>query len=204
MTHTLHRTGDRESLSGDYVWQVYPSKGINDDNLPEKYGKVIDLVVSLGSRNWGDIGTGSARSTPVELIRDNLRKTSRLRGVFLSAEQVSEFIREMKRLDLGLSVIISGLTDRIFETCEDEDITPHSVNLSLGVWGKTELLPAEDVLEVTTMCGHHQISADLVDEMKAAVDEGRLTAEEAAEKMTTLCPCGVFNTERAMEILRRK
>lgn len=201
MTHTLHRTGDTGSLCTDYVWQVYPARGINDDDLPGKYSQVIDLVVSLGSRNWGDVRTGSVRSTPVEKIRANLSESSRLRGVFTERETVVEFIRRIREMDTGLSVVISGLTDEIFDACRQVDLAPHSVNLSLGVWGRTELLPPDDVLDVTTMCGHHQISANLVSEMKGAIAEGRISPEEAAEQMSALCPCGVFNTERAARLL---
>ena len=201
MTHTLHRTGDIESLCSDYVWQVYPTRGVNDDDLPCKYSQVIDLVVSLGSRNWGDVRTGSARSTPVETIRANLSESSRLRGVFTDKETVVEFIRRIRQMDTGLSVVISGLTDEIFDVCGQVDLSPHSVNLSLGVWGRTDMLPPEDVLELTTMCGHHQISPNLVPEMKEAVAQGRVSREEAAEQMSRLCPCGVFNTERAVQLL---
>lgn len=34
---------------------------------------------------------------------------------------------------------------------------PHTVNYSLGVFGKKELLADSDSLAITTMCGHHMI-----------------------------------------------
>ncbi len=201
MTHSLHRQGSEKSLCRDYVWQVYPSKGINDTNLAEKYSKVIDLVVDLGCENFGDVKTGSSLHVPVDKIRANLSDRSRLRGVFTSEDQVRTFIRRMKELDVGLSVIISGLTDRIFSACKETDVVPHSVNLALGVWGKTELLPPEEVLALTTMCGHHQISPALVKSMKEQIGKGTISAPEAARRMASLCPCGIFNQDRAVRLL---
>lgn len=201
MTHSLHRQGDEKTLCRDYVWQVYPSRGINDTNLAEKYAQVIDLVVDLGCENFGDVKTGSSLHVPVDTIRANLSDRSRLRGVFTSIEQVREFVRRMRDLDVGLSVIIAGLTDKIFAACQEAEVVPHSVNLALGVWGRTELLPPEDVLALTTMCGHHQISPAFVQEMREQIAKGSVTVSDAARRMASLCPCGIFNQDRAAELL---
>jgi hypothetical protein len=39
-------------------------------------------------------------------------------------------------VNLGLSVTVSGLIEEIFDICKELGIKPHSINLSLGVWGK--------------------------------------------------------------------
>jgi hypothetical protein len=77
----------------------------------------------------------------------------------------------------------------------------HTCETSLGIWGKTERLPDEDILRFTTMCGHGQVPFNLVKKMIAEVKEGRLTVGEAAEEMAKPCQCGVFNPKRAAAML---
>ena len=42
-----------------------------------------------------------------------------------------EALRQIKELDLGLSVTVSGLNEDILDMCKELDISPHSVNYSL-------------------------------------------------------------------------
>src|SRR4030043_1554879 len=185
MTHSLHRSGSIESLRGDYVWLMYQAKGINDKNIKGKAKKFIAVAEVVGSENWGDVKSGPKVCLPVEEIKNNIGDKSRLRGVFTRKEQVVQFLRRIKEKDLGISVIISGLLKETLEACEEAGVTPHTINFSLGVWGKKELLPSEEVLGVTTMCGHHMVSANLVKEMMEEVKKGRLSPEEAGLKLAT-------------------
>ncbi len=201
MTHSLHRRGSVSSLEHDFVWQPYPAQNINDKDLPEKFGAIIEVVEELGSRNWGDIKTGPKVSVGVGTIKERLTKRSRVRGVFMERVQLSEFLKRMKELDLGLSLVISGITSEVLDACKEAGLKPHSINLSLGVWGKKGLLPAEEVLEVTTMCGHHMVSSNIVKLMAERVQKGRMTPEVAGLELARLCPCGIFNPDRAAELL---
>ena len=202
MTHSLHRRGSRKSLEGDYVFQPYPARGINDDNLPEKFGRIIDIVEDIGTPNWGDVKTGPKVSFSVGEITAKLSKRSRIRGVLTGRGDVVEFLKRMKEADIGLSLVISGLTDEVLGACREAGLKPHSINVSLGVWGKKELLPEESVLEITTMCGHHMVSPKIVRALAKRVSGGTMTPEEAGEKLAKLCPCGIFNPVRAAELLR--
>lgn len=202
MTHSLHRRGSRESLEGDYVFQPYPAKGINDDNLPEKFGRIIDIVEEIGTPNWGDVKTGPKVSVSVDEIKEKLSKKSRVRGVLTGRGDVVEFLKKMKEADIGLSLVISGLTDEVLGACREAGLKPHSINVSLGVWGKKELLPEETVLEITTMCGHHMVSPNIVRALAKRVARGSMTPEAAGEKLAKLCPCGIFNPVRAAELLK--
>ena len=112
-------------------------------------------------------------------------------------------IKKIHEMDLGLSVVISGLNEDILDMCQQLDIKPHSANYSLGVHGATELLPPEEVLELLTMCGHGMISKDLV---KKAIDEvkrGKKTPYDAAVMVAQPCVCGIFNVSRAERLLSR-
>ncbi|AYO32089.1 hypothetical protein D2962_17105 [Biomaibacter acetigenes] len=201
MTHSLHRSGTLESLKGDYVWFMYQAKGINDTNIKEKAEEFIAAAELVGSENWGDVKTGPIVSYPKEYIKQNIGNKSRLRGVFTSRKQVTEFLSIIKQKNLGTSVVISGLLDEVLSACKEAGVTPHTINYSLGIWGKKELLPDDDILSITTMCGHHMISPNLVKKLVQDVKKGRITPEKAAWKLATFCPCGIFNQVRAEKLI---
>lgn len=204
MTHSLHRSGSVESLRGDYVWFMYQSKGINDQDIASKAVEFIAAAEAVGSENWGDVKSGCILEIPVEDIRARVTDKSRLRGVFTRREQVVEFLEIMKEKDTGISIVITGLLDEVLPACKEAGVTPHTVNYSLGVWGKKELLPTEDVLAVTTMCGHHQVAPRFVEKMADEVRRGRKTPEEAARELALYCPCGIFNQVRAAKLLEEQ
>ncbi|HHW01405.1 MAG TPA: hypothetical protein GXX35_01055 [Thermoanaerobacterales bacterium] len=201
MTHSLHRSGTLESLKGDYVWFMYQAKGINDTNIKEKAEEFIAAAELVGSENWGDVKTGPIVSYPKEYIKQNIGNKSRLRGVFTSRKQVTEFLSIIKQKNLGISVVISGLLDEVLQACKEAGVTPHTINYSLGIWGKKELLPDDDILSITTMCGHHMISPNLVKKLVLDVKKGKITPEKAAWKLATFCPCGIFNQVRAEKLI---
>ncbi len=202
MTHSLHRSGRIESLRGDYVWLMYQAKGINDKNIKEKAKEFIAVAELVGSENWGDVKSGPKVCLSAEEIKNNIGDKSRLRGVFTRKEQVVQFLRMIKEKELGISVIISGLLKETLEACQEAGLTPHTINFSLGVWGKKELLPSEEILSITTMCGHHMIPSEWVKEMMEQVRAGKISPEEAGLKLAQYCPCGIFNQVRASKILR--
>lgn len=201
MTHSLHRSGTIESLKGDYVWFMYQAKGINDKNIKEKAEEFIAAAELVGSENWGDVKTGPTASYPKEYIKQNICDKSRLRGVFTSRQQVVDFLKIIKEKDLGLSVVISGLLDEVLPACKQAGVTPHTINYSLGVWGNKKVLPDQKILDITTMCGHHMISPELVKKLVWDVKKGRITPEKAAWKLATFCPCGIFNPVRAEKLI---
>jgi hypothetical protein len=204
MTHSLHRSGPIESQRGDYVWFMYQAKGVNDKDIAPKAMEFIAAAEIVGSENWGDVKSGSVLEIPVEEIKAKVTDRSRLRGVFTTRQQVVDFLEIIKEKDLGLSVIIAGLLEEVIPACKEAGVTPHTINYSLGVWGKKELLPSEEVLAVTTMCGHHQIAPQLVEKKVQEVRRGRKTPEEAARELALYCPCGIFNQVRAADLLEEQ
>ena len=204
MTHSLHRSGTPESLRGDYVWFMYQAKGVNDKNIAPKAMEFIAAAEAVGSENWGDVKSGSVLEFPVEEIKARVTDKSRLRGVFTTRKQVVDFLKIMKRKDTGVSIVISGLLEEVLPACREAEVTPHTVNYSLGVWGKKELLPTEDTLAITTMCGHHQIAPQFVEKQLQAVRKGRKTPEKAARELALFCPCGIFNQVRAAALLEEQ
>ncbi|MGI6574948.1 MAG: hypothetical protein ACOX3A_03640 [bacterium] len=201
MTHSLHRSGEI-AADKDFVWFMYQSKGINDTDIAAKAKQFIAVVEEVGSVNWGDVKSGPIVLLPKEEVLAKVGDKSRLRGVFTSKEQVVEFLKKIKEQEIGLSVVISGLLDNVLEACKEAGVTPHTINFSLGVFGNKERLPDVNTLAITTMCGHHMVPTGLVDKMRKDVAKGKITPDEAALKLATFCPCGIFNQVRAAEILR--
>jgi len=122
--------------------------------------------------------------------------------VFTNKQELVNAVQEVKQADLGLSVVISGIFEDVFKVCEQVETGPHTVNLSLGTWGKTEQLPLEPILSLVTMCGHSMISRHLINHLIERVKEGEMTPEQAAIEMGKQCTCNIFNVERGAQILR--
>ena len=200
MTHSLHRCGELQE--NDYVWLLYHVNGVNDKNLKERLFSAVEIAESAGAINWGDVKSGPIVCTPVEKIRSNLTEKSRIRGVFSSKEQTVKFLKQMKAADLGLCVIIAGPLSSSLDAGNQAELTPHTINYSVGIFGKKELIAEDDTLAVTTMCGHHMVPDKVVEKMRKRIQKGKIVPEKAGLKLAQMCPCGIFNQQRAADLLR--
>lgn len=202
MTHSLHRSGDIESQKKDFNWFMYQTKGVNDVNIKDKALAFIAAAEAVGSENWGDVKTGPITQYKSEEIRERITDKSRIRGVFTKREQVVEFLKQIKGQDLGQSVVITGVLSEVLPACQDAGVTPHSINYSLGVWGKKANLPDDITLSITTMCGHHMIPPKFVKHIMQQVQSERMTPEDGAIKLANFCYCGIFNQVRCADIIK--
>jgi hypothetical protein len=202
MTHTLHRQGSTESLEKDYVVFAMPSSGLNSEGSKPKLEKVYEILKKYNPVNIGDSKGGSRFSLGSdEAVRRILVENELVHAVYRSREQVIRVLKELKDEDLGLSVTVSGLTEAIHDCCRKVGLTPHTIVMSMGIWGRTDLLPAEKIQKVATMCGHGLVSYNLVRELADEVKKGRMTARKAGEMLAKPCICGIFNPERAAELI---
>jgi len=202
MTHTLHRNGTKENLSGDFVFLYMPAFGINSKGSGPKIRKFLEIMSRHNAVNLGDGFRGSVHQSSLQDVLDHIREDGTVVNVvFDNEEDAARALKDIKEADLGLSLVISGLFDRVKKRCQELGIQRHAVTYSLGVWGKTEKLPPENILEVTTMCGHGMVSAGLVYSLADDVKAGKKSAEEAAKIMAKQCPCGIFNPTRAAKLL---
>lgn len=199
MTHSLHRCGKLQEQ--DYVWLLYHAKGVNDDDLAKRMRQALAHAEEAGSINWGDVKSGPIVVLSAQEVKANLTEKSRLRGVFTSEAQITQFLTKMKAADLGLCVIITGPLQNVYEACRTAGITPHTINYSIGIFGKKDAVAAEETLAITTMCGHHMIPDRYVERTRSKVRRGKTSAQKAALKMAKMCPCGIFNQERAEALL---
>lgn len=205
MTHTNHRQGTIESLRGDWVVQMRRAKGVNDQNASPKLKKFLELSLKYDPVCAGCSKIGNTLTVGWQKLMDdvgNIEDSHNAHVVFDGADKVAKFLKDLVQADLGLSVIVSGLHDEIDRMCRDAGTRRHTVQYSLGVWGKTELLPHPKILEITTMCGHGTIPFNLVRRMAKAVKSKKFSLEQAAAELGKPCVCGIFNTRRAQTLLQ--
>ena len=219
MTNTLHRFGPAESFVDDYVVFAMCARGRNDQGALPKLKKFLEMAVPFKPVNLGDASHGGAlrpsrQMNPLahwkrditpdfQAVIDGLDTLTTVAAVFDSRVAAEEFVKTVKERDLGLSINISTSIEGAEQCCFAAGIPRHSVGYSLGFEGKTEKLPSNDVLMLSTMCGHGMVSQSLAKKMIDWVKEGRRTPEQAASYMTRFCSCGVFNPARAARVLRQ-
>ncbi len=190
MTHTLHRLGDEDSLKKDYVVVAIYAHGIND-NQPDSRDKLLRIAEILKSQR------------PINMINELLWNfTPAIQAVYGDKGSFKAALRLLKKEDLGISITVSGLMSEIKEIAEELGLKLHTVNLSLGVFGNKKLLPSEKILEMTSMCGHHCVSPNLVKNLVQQVIKNKITPEKAAEELSKPCICGVFNKARAIDLIK--
>ncbi len=203
MTHTLHRSGSRESLQDDYIVFAMSAKGMNERGSAPKLQEFLKMALKYNPTNYGDMKTGNSLVKSDAQLMDGVQDVSIVHAVFHDTDTVAALLNDLARADLGVSVVVSGLTDEAAQCCHHAHLEPHTVEYSLGIWGKTELLPEPAIRDVTTMCGHGQVSAGLVQRLVKQIKRGKLTCEQAADLLAKPCVCGVFNRKRAAALLQR-
>lgn len=204
MSHTLHRSGSEESLKNDFPILAIGAKGYNRDGCAAELVKIGEIFLKHNAVNAGILGVeGSLTEQRLEEALKEASDNGVTHGVFRKEEDLVACLKELREADIGISIVVSGLFDTVHKCCREAGLEPHTVNTSLGVWGKVnEKMPADPrVADVTTMCGHGMIPFTLVEDMVRKIKSGRLSAEQAAEKIMPQCHCHIFNTERAARIL---
>ena len=201
MTHTLHRQGTPDSLCEDYPMLAIRAKGFNDQGNVWRLLKILEMASRYPIVNFADVKNGSKFTTDLDTILNTDKDLPMVQMVFTSREDMTRFMEDLKRADLGISVVASGLFEEIFRCCKKAGLTPHSVNYSLGVHGRTEKLPPKEILEITTMCGHGLVSRNLVTKLVSHIKKGKESGSSAAEKLAKDCICGIFNPVRAAKLL---
>jgi len=206
MTHSLHRTGTIESLSNDFVFIVRAARGINMEGAGPKMKRIAEILMEIGPSNIGspDLGSNTAGGLTPQQVIEAAPNCKGLYSVFYGREKAKEVLRRLKEEDLGISVTVSGLISEVFAIGRELGLTPHTVNLSLGVHGRTELLTEQEVLDITTMCGHGMVSKNLAKKHLEDARAGRAVAAEVCREMGAACVCGIFNLERGAELLSGK
>jgi len=226
MTNTLHRYSDHyaferirnpEPVQDDYIVFAMASRGINDDNLVEKYRTFLSLALKHKPVNIGDATKGGLirprqdmnptahwrreHGPDAEQVMAGIDGPTTVAAVFDNYQAMKDFVEELKAADLGISINISAPINEAQRCCRESDISRHSVEYSVGFRGRVDKLPDATTLQLSTMCGHGMVSANFAKKMLEWVKENRRTPDEAARYMARFCICGVFNIARAERIL---
>ena len=191
MTHTLHRKGTEKDLKEDYVILAMLAAGINN-NYEDSRQRLLRIGEIIRKHN------------PVNIMPEiGWRTSPTITATVYNIETVKDIVRQLKKEDLGISIVISGLISEIKNVLKEVGLGIHTVHFSLGTFGvkKKELLPPERILEITTMCGHHTVSPQSITHYVELINQGKTTIEKAAKKLTKPCVCGIVNTSRIIQIL---
>lgn len=204
MTHSLHRKGDKDNLCEDYVMLIMPGMDRMKLESVQENMKAIWNILSRYEAELANFGTLRGGRRPRKTIDDFKKKPLMIiHAVFKERETLQACLNEIKEKDFGISVSVSGLYEDVKKICSDIGLSPHTVQVSFGISGKTEKLPEENVLEISTMCGHAMVSPNLISHLIKRIDKGKMTHGEAAEELTAMCDCGIFNPYRAENLLKK-
>jgi hypothetical protein len=205
LTHSLHRRGAVEDLSEDFIMLFLLSR-IKPQGTYETMRQIWEVlsryehhIVNFGTPNPNRDG-GALHN--MEQLK-TLTNSRMIMAVFKDRETLTNCLKEIKERNFGISLVISGLCKETGKACAEMGLSPHTVNLSLGIHGNIRRLPEENVLEIHTMCGHAMVSSRLILHLVEQIKKGRATCAEAAQELSRMCDCGIFNTYRAEKILQR-
>ena len=205
MTHSLHREGAIDSLDRDYVLFIFPARGFNYDGSRPKVRRLMEFVYQTGPSNTlvSSLRRNLYSGVRPDEILGSLKDGDRAYAVFKSKQKIREVLLRIHEADEGISIIVSGLIDRVREMTQEMDIEPHTINVSLGILGNTGSLPAADLRQYTTMCGHGMISPDLIRDIIRKVKTRKITAWEGSLNMVHPCICGIVNPHRSEALLKK-
>lgn len=224
MTHSLHRLGSKGSLQKDFVFLAFTDPAGKAQNnykgsLEERFKKLVKICAKFGPaalaphskeaprflKGWKpSMDSGTHRSATLNEVISGGKVGNAVNAVYTDRESLEGLLKELKEADLGISITISGLFDEVFEACKNVDLEPNAVQMSLGTWGKKDLLPEDQTLELCTMCGHGKISAKLAEDIIGQVKKGTMASDEAAVELGKQCTCNLLNTIRARKILHKR
>jgi len=219
MTHSNHRRGTRESLIGD--WVVFAAPGTEILGDASKHKKFLEILTKHDpvncTTNIGIEGeskrlryvkgwtkhkdSGVHQSATLKEIT-SLETPKGGSALYNNKKAVQSVVKELIEAELGFSIVISGIFDEVYDVCVKAGIKPHTVNFSGETLGKMSLLPEPKILEITTMCGHHFVSATLTKYLIKKVQQGNMTAEDASIEFAKQCTCNWFNADRAVKLIK--
>jgi hypothetical protein len=204
MTHTLHRRTDINHEGEDFAILCMAAQKYNDKGAGEKLKKIFEMVAEVSPDNLADDNLGGRFTGYTdEEILNHMGDKAYVGAAFSDRSRLKTVLKKIKEADLGISVVVSGNYKAVFDILKEIGIKPHTVNMSLGVFGKKDILPREEVLGMSTMCGHGMVTTKRIDNVIKAVKSGKLTPEEGGKRLASTCTCGIFNPEIAAKMLKK-
>ena len=191
-----------EGAGQDFTLLCMAAQGYNDKGAGEKLKKIYNQVASANPDNLADDNLGSRLSGYTDAqILEHMGDKAYVGAAFSDSARLKEALKGIKQADLGMSVVVTGSYEEVFAALKEVGLKPHTVNMSLGVFGRKELLPEAQVLAVATMCGHGMVPPSRIENMAEKVKSGSCSARQGGERLAATCTCGIFNPVLAGKIL---
>ena len=202
MTHTNHRKSEIPLEAEDFVILCMATQGLNDKGAGEKLKKIYQLVAETNPDNLADDNLGGRYTgyTDQEIL-DHMGDKAYVGAAFSDRKRLSEALSKIKDADLRLSVVVTGNYEADFSVLKEIGLAPHTVNMSLGVFGNKERLPSEETLAFSTMCGHGMVTCRRIEETIDSVGAKEMEPGEAGKELASTCTCGIFNPVLAAKLL---
>jgi hypothetical protein len=202
MTHTLHRRSEVIFEGEDFTILCMAAQGYNDKGAAEKLKEIYKLVASSSPDNLADDNLGGRYTGHTdEEILDHMGDKAYIGTTYTDRLRLKDVLEKFKAADLGMSVVVTGNYESVFQILKEVGLKPHTVNMSLGFFGKKERVPSEEILAVSTMCGHGMVTRQRIENIMEDVEQSKCSAKEGGEKLASTCTCGIFNPKAASEIL---
>jgi hypothetical protein len=216
MTNTLHRYGHSDSFRDDYIIFAIPSKGKNDEECIPKLKQFLRICAKYNPSNMGNGNRGSVAperglapsahwirndAPDWERVIEGVNKAGTVSAVFASSEQAHSCLKEIIDADFGISVNMSTSVENAKQAADTCGIKRHSIEYALAFNDPHDHLPNSQILGLSTMCGHGMVSFNMARKMLDMVREGRRTTQQAVTTLVRLCPCGVYNPDRAKRLI---
>jgi len=199
MTHTLNRLGlDEKTPEEEFVFLCMVNQR-EKSSKADAMIKIAETVFKYSPDNFIGAPNGFTQEDVVALAP----ATGIVTAVFTNKEDVLDLIKDIKSQHLGISVVVSGLFNDVRTLCQASGLTEHTFHISLGIYGKTENLPDQQTLEITTQCGHGLISPHLVKYIACKIRKGKMSTDQGAQQLIKPCVCGIGNKKRIQEILKQ-
>jgi len=191
-------------LERDYALFIMPARGFNHVGSGPKVRRLMELLYLEGPSNMicSSLRRNLYSGVSSEKVLESIKDGDRVFCVFNSREKLKETLIRIKEADEGLSIVVSGLIDKVREITDEMGLNPHTINLSLGIHGRTDRIPPPDIRQFTTMCGHGMVSPGLVRDVIRRVKTGKLNSWEGSLVLAAPCSCGIYNPHRSEELLQ--
>jgi len=88
------------------------------------------------------------------------------------------------------------LLKETLEACQEAALSPHTINFSLGVWGKKERLPRRTFSQSPPCADTIWFRATRRRDYGTG-EKGKIKSGTRRPRTATYCPCGIFNQVRA-------
>jgi len=204
MTHTLHRRTDINRDGEDFTILCMAAQKYNDKGAGEKLKKIFKMVSDSNPDNLADDNLGGRYTGYTdEEILEHMGDKAYVGAAFSDRSRLKEALKRIKEADLGMSLVVSGNYKVVFGILKDIGLKPHTVNMSLGIFGNKDVLPREEVLAISTMCGHGMVTEKRIENIIEEVKAGKLTPEEGGKRLASTCTCGIFNPKLAAQMVKK-